>query len=156
MLSTVSRPGPRATVLSAALGGVLLALAPSGAMAQSGCESLGTFLQQRKAIADSLGGGGKKKQLDARVACGGFGKLVANGNTLIKWAETNREWCRIPDSFMESVKGDHEKAVAIRTKACGMAAKMQQMERQAKQQGGGGLLGGGGLTGSTRMPQGAL
>ena len=63
----------------------------------------------------------------------------------------------MPDSFVESVKADHAKAVSIRGKACGVAQQQARAEKQAREGGGSsGLLGGGGLTGATRMPQGAL
>lgn len=160
----LSRPGARlsrpARLALIAAGFATLPLGSTGASAQaSGCGDLQTYLVQRKSIAEKLTSGGKKK-LDATVACGGFGQLVANGNTLIKWAETNKDWCQIPDSFVQGVKADHAKAVSIRGQACGMVAKQQQMakqmEKQAREGGGGGLLGGGGLTGQARIPQGAL
>ncbi len=141
---------------AALIGSVVLLSASAPAVAQSGCDQLATYLQQRKAIADGLGGSGKKKQIDAKVACSGFGSLVNNGATLIKWSEANKEWCRIPDSFIEGVKADNEKAAAIRAKACNVASQMQKMEKQAREGAGGGLLGGGGLTGAQRLPQGAL
>ena len=139
------------------LAAALLPLASGAAFAQaSGCGDLQTHLTQRKTIAEKLSVKSGKK-LDARVACAGFAPLVANGATLIKWAETNRDWCQVPDSFIQGVKTDHAKAVSIRGQACGMVAKQQQLEKQAREGGGGsGLLGGGGLSGQSRMPQGAL
>ena len=150
------RPFARRTP-AALLAAALLPLASGAALAQaSGCGDLQTHLLQRKTIAERLSVKGGKK-LDARVACAGFGQLVANGNTLIKWAEANRDWCQVPESFIQGVKTDHAKAVNIRGQACGMVSKQQQMEKQAREGGGGsGLLGGGGLTGQSRMPQGAL
>lgn len=131
-------------------------LATNPALAQStGCGDLQGHLVQRKTIAEKLTMSGKKK-IDPGVACAGFGQLVANGNTLIKWAEANKDWCQVPDSFIEGVKADHARAITIRGQACGIVAKQQQMEKQAREGGGGGLLGGGGLTGQTRVPQGAL
>ena len=57
-------------------------------------------------------------------------------------------------------KADHLKVSGIKTKVCTVAAQASKMEAQARAQaqngGGGGLLGGPGLTGSLKMPQGAL
>lgn len=136
------------------------ALVASEAAAQaSGCGDLQTHLGQRKAIAERLSAAGKK-QIDAKSACAGFNQLVQNGTTLLTWATANKEWCQIPDSFIEGIKADHAKAGQIRGKACGVAARQTEMEKQAKNGGGnsgaGGLLGGGGLSGATQMPQGAL
>jgi hypothetical protein len=121
--------------------------------ASGSCGDIQGHLQQRKSIAESLQAGGKKK-MDAKVACAGFGKLVANGTAILKWTDANKDWCQVPETFVEGIKADHAKAQEIRAKACNVAAKIQQMEKQAKS--GGGLLGGGGLTGPTAMPQGAL
>ena len=124
----------------------------------SGCQELQTYLLERKSIAERLQAG-PKKQMDAKVACTGFNQLVANGDKLVKWTTTNKDWCQVPDSFIASIKDDHAKAQTIRTRACGIAAQQQKMLQQQQQQaksGGGGLLGGGGLTGSTALPQGAL
>jgi hypothetical protein len=81
---------------------------------------------------------------------------VSNGSGLIKWVDTNKEWCQIPDNFAQSIKEDHGRAVKIRGQACGAAAKQAQIEKQARDGASTGLLGGGGLSGATRMPQGAL
>lgn len=135
-------------------------MAATGAFAQaSSCGDLQGLLLERKSIADSLSAGGKKKQIDAKVACAAFNRLVQNGAKFMKWMDANKDWCQVPDSFVESIKADHGKAQSIRGKACTVAAKQMQMEKQAKQGGGGGgsgLLGGGGLSGSTALPQGAL
>lgn len=137
-----------------------LLIATGAANAQaSGCGDLQKHLLERKSIADKLSASGKNKQIDAKVACTGFNQLVRNGEVLIKWTETNREWCSIPDSFIDGIKADNGKATQIRAKACGVASKQQQMEQQARKNGGpgqGGLLGGNGISGNTSLPQGAL
>ena len=142
-------------LLSASLGS-------GAALAQAaGCGDIQPMLVQRKAIGDRISAatGGGKKQIDANRACKDFGALVSNGQTLIKWAEANKDWCQIPENFVTNVKEDHNRAIKIRGQACGAAAKQAQMEKQAREGGGGGaggLLGGPGLSGATRLPQGAL
>ncbi|TDR93894.1 hypothetical protein [Enterovirga rhinocerotis] len=149
-------PKLRAPSIALGLAAIAVSAVSGQAWAQaSGCGDVQKHLDQRRTIAQSLQPA-KGKQLDAKFACSGFGRLVANGETLLKWTTTNKEWCQIPDSFIESIKGDHAKATAIRARACNIAAKVQQMEKQAKSGQGGGLLGGGGLTGSTALPRGAL
>jgi hypothetical protein len=155
-LARTARLGLRASalILAGALAAPLVAT-EAGAQA-AGCGDIQKFLLERKNIAGSLSPK-KGQQLDARFACAGFGKLVANGNTLIKWVDANKDWCQIPDTFVSGIKTDHERATAIRVKACGVAAKQTQMEKQAKEGGAsGGLLGGPGLEGQLRVPQGAL
>jgi hypothetical protein len=148
-------PRSRATLLAGLLGASIGVTGPAFAQAGAGCGDIQKHLEQRKSIADSLQAGGKKK-MDAKIACAGFNRLVTNGATIVKWTDANKDWCQVPDSFVEGIKADHEKAQQIRTKACGVAAKIEQMEKQAKSGAANGLLGGGGLTGPTAMPQGAL
>ncbi|MFC3266110.1 hypothetical protein ACFOEX_07070 [Camelimonas abortus] len=158
-------PVRRMSLVAALVAGVAGAgaLAASPALAQTlppGCEKLQTLLLQRKAAVDAiqkLSGGGKKK-MDPRAACAAFGKLVANGAETIRWVESNRAWCQIPDSFAQGLEQDHKKAGEIRAQACKVAAQITEMEKRARAEGaqGGGLLGGPGLTGQRRIPSGAL
>lgn len=142
-----------ATLLSTALGS-------SAAVAQAaGCGAVQPMLLQRKTIGERISAvtGGGKKQIDPKRACSDFGALVSNGDTLLKWVEANKDWCQIPDQFIAGIKEDHGRATKIRGQACGAAAKQAQMEKQAREGGGGGgLLGGAGLSGASRLPQGAL
>ncbi|WP_112663296.1 hypothetical protein [Microvirga flavescens] len=153
---------PYARSLLAAAFAAAGAFASAPALAQaSSCQDAQKFLGERQGIIqqiNKLGGEGKKKQVDPRDACAVFTKLVANGNAGTKWIESNKDWCQIPDQFAESFKRDHGQAVEMRGKACQAAAKMAEMEKQAKaaQKSGAGRLGGGGLTGEYKMPQGAL
>ncbi len=120
-----------------------------------------TLLERKNLVAKANAASNSKKKMTPQEACALFGKLQANGNTGIKWITANKEWCSIPDSFSEGFKADNQKVGEIRNKVCGIAAQATKMEAQAKAQaqnggGGGGLLGGPGLSGSFRMPQGAL
>jgi len=154
--ASLLRSGPP---VLAGFAAALVLLAGQPAAAQSGtCADFGKTVSERQAIIQKLQslGGGKNKQMDPKVACSMFGTLVSNGSTAIKWLETNKEWCQIPDTFVDNFKSDHARALDFRGKACKAAAQQAAMEKKAKEGGGSGLLGGDGLTGSYRMPQGAL
>jgi hypothetical protein len=157
--SCPARPSPRSLAGLAAVA-IAAALLPLPAQAQSAsCQELGTHLTERKSLVESIQklGGGKGKPIDAKAACTAFGKLVANGTTTLKWAESNKDWCQIPDQFVEGIKTDHEKVSKIRGQACTAAAKQAEMQKNAAGGGGPqGLLGGNGLEGSFKIPQGAL
>lgn len=150
-----------AVVSTALLGGQAL-LVSRPALAQAAeCGEIQKTLQERQAlVAKANAASNSKKKMTPAEACALFGKLQANGASGVKWITANKEWCSIPDSFAEGFKSDHTKVSGIRTKVCGVAAQAAKMEAQARAQaqngGGGGLLGGPGLTGSLRMPQGAL
>jgi len=145
-----------AAVLSLAL---LASTAPSRAQS-SACGDIQQHLMERQNLVknfQALAGGDKKKPVDARVACTALSKLTSNGAAAMKWIEANKDWCQIPDQFVQNFKLDHDSVGKMRGQACGVAAKQAEMEKKAKSgQGAGGLLGGGGLEGTYRVPQGAL
>jgi hypothetical protein len=158
MPPTLQSPGRSAPALRLALAGTAaVALGAAPALAQSdSCNQFGKTIQDRAAIVQRLNAAGNKnKKLDPKAACSMFGELVSNGTNAVKWLETNKDWCQIPDSFIESIRAEHAKATNLRGQACKAAAQQAAMEKKAKE-GGGGLLGGDGLTGSFRVPQGAL
>ena len=154
--------------VSLGLGGAALVgtvLLGSAALAQGTapeCGAIQKTLAERKALVGRANSASQsKKKMTPQEACALFGKLQTNGSEGIKWISANKEWCSIPDSFAEGFKADHLKVSGIRTKICSVAAQATKMEAQARAQaqnggGGGGLLGGPGLTGSFKLPQGAL
>jgi hypothetical protein len=153
------RPASRRPVALAGLAALAsLVAAPSLAQGSS-CADFGKTLEERRDIVQKLQAlsNNKKKQMDPKTACSMFGSLVNNGLTAVKWLEANKDWCQVPDQILASVKQDHARAVDMRGKACKAAAQQAAMEKKAREGGSSsGLLGGDGLTGSFRMPQGAL
>lgn len=134
--------------------------APAPAVATD-CSGIQKTLAERKALVGRANAAStSKKKMTPGEACSLFGRLVSNGSEGMKWIAANKEWCSIPDSFAEGFKADHAKVSGIRTQICGVAAQAAKMEAQARAQaqngGGGGLLGGPGLSGSFKLPQGAL
>ncbi|MBE7247277.1 MAG: hypothetical protein INR63_20235 [Actinomycetospora chiangmaiensis] len=143
------------------IGTVLFGSAAYAQGAAPECGAIQKTLAERKAlVARANSASQSKKKMTPQEACALFGKLQSNGAEGMKWITANKEWCSIPDSFAEGFKADHLKVAGIRTKICSVAAQATKMEAQARAQaqngGGGGLLGGPGLTGSFRLPQGAL
>ena len=149
-------PSSRSLTLALLAGGAL-AVTGGSASAQV-CQEGAKLIQERQSIVQQLNkAGGKDRKLDPRMACGTFGKLLANGEQSLKWLDTNKDWCQIPDQVVENLKQEHTKVKEIRGQACQAAAKLTQMEKQARQQQQqGGNPFGGGLTGQYKIPQGAL
>lgn len=148
--------------LAAALAGVGLAQ-PVLAQTPSGCENMQKYLQERQSIVQSLNASSKsKRKLTPQQACSTLGRLVSNGNSTIKFATDNQDWCQIPPSFIDGMKADNEKAATIRNQACNavkqQAAMQRRAQQQAQQQQGANPFGGSdSLTGGPmRVPQGAL
>ena len=131
--------------------------APSRAQS-GGCGDIQQHLVERQTLVKNFQAmtNDKKKGIDARVACTALNKLTSNGNATMKWIETNKDWCQIPDQFVQNFKADHNNVGKMRAQACGVAAKQAEMEKKGKSGQGGGLLGGAGLEGTYRIPQGAL
>lgn len=151
----------RSTLLAALAAVGIFASAP--ALAQSSaCMEGQKLLQERQGLIKQftdLTGGGKKKNVDPRAACSTLTKLSKNGDSALKWMETNKDWCQVPDQVVENFQQDHKRAQSIRGQACSAAAKMAEMEKRAKQQAQqqqGGPRMGGGLTGTLTVPKGAL
>jgi hypothetical protein len=131
--------------------------APSRAQS-GGCGDIQQHLVERQELVKKFQAmtGDKKKPIDARLACTALGKLTSNGAETVKWIEANKDWCQIPDQFVQNFKTDHANVGKMRSQACNVAAKQAEMEKRAKNGQAGGLLGGGGLEGTYRIPQGAL
>lgn len=148
----------------AALGLALMSFldsAPAFAQA-SGCEQMQKLLQQRQTIVASLNAASTaKRKLTPTQACSTLGRLVSNGNAALKFAADNKDWCQIPDAFIDNMKADNGKAAGIRNQACNAVKQQAQMMRRAQQAqqgqgahpfGGSDSLTGGGM----RVPPGAL
>ena len=151
-------PCRSALLCPALIGAAAVVLGAAPALAQSEtCNQFGKTIQERQGIVQKINGVGNKKQKpDPKTICSMFGELVTNGASAVKWLETNKDWCQIPDQFIANIKAEHAKAVSLRGQACKVAAQQAVMEKKAREGGGGGLLGGDGLPGSFKVPQGAL
>jgi hypothetical protein len=140
-----------------AAAGLLAAASP--ALAQSNtCQDAQKILGERQSLIQQINKlGGKDKKVDPRAVCSILGKLVANGETGVKWLDANKDWCQVPDQFTQSFKEDYARSKDMRAKACQAAAQLTAMEKKAKQQAQqGGNPFGGGLTGEYKVPKGAL
>ncbi|RXT17433.1 hypothetical protein B5U98_25475 [Bosea sp. Tri-39] len=148
--------------LAVALAGLGLA-EPALAQVPSGCENLQKLMQERQSIVGQLNANAKaKRKMTPVQACGILGRLVGNGNSLIKFATANQDWCQIPATFVDGMKADNEKAGTIRGQACNAVKQQEVMQRRAQQQaqqrqGANPFGGADSITGGAmRVPQGAL
>lgn len=156
----------RCARISAVAGVILTSTSPIGGFITSAhaqsvvCNQVSTYLEERKALVSKINKLGK--QPDAKKACSLFGSLISNGNTTIKWLETNQDWCQIPNDFIAGFKADNAKASEIRGQACKAATQQAAMEKKARelqQENQSQMLGGSAgdpVTGQMKIPQGAL
>lgn len=123
----------RTVVLLAGFGLVLATFAaPTQALAQSVvCDQGKKLFAQRQSLIEQINSWSKKK-VDPGVACSTFGKLQTNGAETIKFVETNKDWCQIPEQFLTSLKDQQKAIVSNRGQACKVAAQMNQQRNQAQ------------------------
>ena len=73
----------------------------------------------------------KGKQMDPTAFCAKSAPLNAIEVKLLAYLEKNKDWCAIPDAFIDQLKAAHAKSVAFSGKACKVAAEMKKMKEQA-------------------------
>ncbi len=96
--------------------------------------------QKRQAFIDKLNVLAKssKGKLDPVASCPQLrGLVVAEGN-LLKYLESNKNWCNVPDAAVDNLKGAATKSQSFASQACNIAA---QAKKQQQQQASGGGLG---------------
>jgi len=108
----------------------LLAFAPS-ARAQSCNEDIGAFGQKRNAAIQALNAiskahGGK---LDPVAACPALKNLSAVEAQMGAYLVKNKEWCNIPDDFINNFKTGTARTGGMAKQACELAAKVKEMQQ---------------------------
>ena len=117
-------------------------LAASSAPALADCqEDMGKIMQERLGLIAQLnkmnsGGKGGKGQLDPIAACPKLRNLASAESRLVSYLEKNKDWCNVPDHFVESAKTGRDKSASFAAKACQVAAQIQKMKQQQAQGGG--------------------
>ena len=77
---------------------------------------------------------GGKKQLDPAAACPKFRSLASIMGETVAYFEKNKEWCQIPENFVDGAKQQRAQFAKTAGQACGIAAKIEKMKKQAAQQ----------------------
>ncbi len=153
----------RIALMSSALclAGFVFGAAP--AIAQSStCQQLGPMMQERERLmgrVNSLG----RRNVNPQQACNLFGQLAANGTKTLAFVRENKDWCQIPDDFVNNLTSAQAQITRVRGQACNAARQQTQMQARARNQqqqarenlgpfGGSDTVTGG----AWRVPQGAL
>ncbi len=145
-------------VLSGAAALLLTGASADQALAQSSCQTdFQKVMEPRMALVQRINGF-RNKRPTPQQACSTLTQLVAAEARLSKWVEENKDWCQIPDSVVEQLKGSQAGASRARGQACGAARQQAsaiaraRAQQRAAQSGGGPPPVGSGV----RLPQGAL
>ena len=117
-------------------------------------EDLGKIMQERQGLIDGLNkmNKGGKGQLDPIAACPRLRNLAAAEGKVVSYLEKNKDWCNVPDNFLDNAKAGRAKSVAFAAKACQVAGQVEKMKRQQAQQ----AQNGGGQQQVQRLPSGPL
>jgi hypothetical protein len=137
------------------LAGFLMILlgAASVARAQSCNEDLATFGKKRNSEIEALNAISKSHggKLDPIAACPHFRSMSSIEGQMLAYLVKNKEWCNIPDDFLEGFKTNSGKTAGMAKQACELAAKAKKMQEQ-----GGGFAGGGNMPPPPKLPAGPL
>jgi len=139
------------------VGFALLTFASAGgARAQSCNDDLAKLGQKRGAQIEALNGIAKanKGKLDPIAACPRFRELASIEEQMLAYLTKNKDWCNIPDEFLNNFKTGSAKSAGMATQACAIAAKIKKMQKEQALGGGGG--GGGNLGPAPKLPAGPL
>ena len=133
-------PSLRVALLAA---GAFLAVSSAPALADCQTDIQG-FMKRRDGVIAQLKAmqGGGKKQLDPAAACPKFRSLSSIMSETVAYFEKNKEWCQVPDQFIDGAKQQRAQFSKTAGQACGIAAKIEKMKKQAAQQQAQGGMGG--------------
>jgi len=138
------QPILRAAVLA---GGACMLMLTVASPARADCQTdIQGYMKRRDGVIAQLKNmtQGKKKQLDPIAACPKFRALSGILGETVAYMEKNKDWCAIPDQMVDGAKQQRGQFASTASKACSIAAKVQQMKAQAEKQAaqGGGMGGG--------------
>ena len=132
---TLRRP-PSPRPLTGLLAGALAAalLAPTAARADCNAD-MGALAAKRVAINAELeknkkAHGGK---IDPVAACPQLKALAAAQGAMVSYMQKNKDWCSLPDDLVAGSVKAQGQISGFAVKACGMVAKIKQMQAQQAQ-----------------------
>ncbi len=137
-------PSLRVKLIAAAIAaGAALTMSTAPALADCQTDIQG-YMKRRDGVIAQLKAmqGGGKKQLDPNAACPKFRALTSIMSETVAYFEKNKEWCQIPDNFVDGAKQQRAQFSKTAGQACGIAAKIEKMKKQAAQQQAQGGMGG--------------
>ena len=122
-----------ASLVGAVQAGAVLAsvLLPTAALAD--CNVDMGALAAKRASASALLDQNKKAhggKLDPVTACPQLKALAAAQGAMVSYMKTNKDWCGLPDQIVSQGAAAQVQISSFAVKACGMIAKMKQMQAQ--------------------------
>jgi hypothetical protein len=102
-----------------------------GVRAQTCNEDLGAFGKERNTEIEALNAISKShdNKLDPIAACPHLRKMKDIEGKMAAYLTKNKDWCNIPDDFLNQFKSSSEKTAKVAEQACALAAKAKQMQQ---------------------------
>ncbi len=121
--------------------GAAAALAMAGLLqvtaAHADCQSdINAIMKRRLNAVAAVNATAKKNggKLDPIAACPQLRSLASIEAEASAYFAKNGEWCNLPPDFAGKMSEAHAKTVSFATKACAVAVKMKDMQKQQAQQ----------------------
>ncbi len=105
-----------AAALALALVPIATAIGPRAALAQQ-CGDFQKITQDIQARAGAVKAATQRKA-DRKEVCALVTKFVEAQTVAVKFLETNKSWCGVPDQAIAGAKAEHEQAIKFRTVVC--------------------------------------
>lgn len=88
--------------------------------------------QKRQSYIEKLNAISKatKGKLDPVKSCPQLRGLVVAEGALVKYLESNKNWCNVPDEAVNNIKAAAAKSQTFATQACNLAEQAKKMQQQ--------------------------
>ena len=137
--SLASRAG-----LAALSATALLATGLGGTASATDCNSdIAALSQKRQVFMEKLNVLAKaaKGKLDPVASCPTLKGLVATEANLLKYLESNKNWCNVPDNTVDGLKAANAKSQQFASQACTLAVQVKKQQQEAASGSGANALG---------------
>ena len=107
----------RSLAVALALAAVLMGGRMAGAQGPPQCNEFLTLRAEAQQKGEKIRKAGERKA-DRKEICALVTSFYASEAAMVKFLETNKTWCGIPDDAIKQAKMGHEKTAKFRTAAC--------------------------------------
>ena len=107
----------RSLAVALALAAVLMGGRMAGAQGPPQCNEFLTLRAEAQQKGEKIHKAGERKA-DRKEICTLVTSFYATEAAMVKFLETNKTWCGIPDDAIKQAKMGHEKTAKFRTAAC--------------------------------------
>jgi len=107
----------RSLAVALALAAVLMDSRMAGAQGPPQCNDFLTLRAEAQQKGEKIRKAGERKA-DRKEICALVTSFYASEAAMVKFLETNKTWCGIPDDAIKQAKMGHEKTAKFRTAAC--------------------------------------